>query len=134
MSDHRADLPPAPGPPDTGQRDVLEWHRAVAEGREPEPAWEFGDNLTDTVCLAEHIWHPEVPPLLALYQVSAQGEVLGEIWLRPADLAALATELQRRFDDYASGERRWLGYGPRLEMGLHGATPRARDYPQSPRC
>ena len=102
------------------QRSIEEWRAAVLDGREAEPNWDAPEPV-GSLYLSEAFEHPEEPPLLCLMQLSDDGETLGEIWLRPADLEPLIADLRLQIQiNYAAGNRRWLGHedGPRLNMGL----------------
>jgi hypothetical protein len=99
---------------------VEERRIAVLEGREEQPKWDVPEPVGGFY-LAEAFDHPEQPPLLSLSQVSENGEILGEIWLRPADLAPLIEDLRLQLRiSYAAGDRRWLGKAdaPRINMGI----------------
>jgi hypothetical protein len=107
--------------------------RAVEKGEEPEPKWVEGE-VCGPFWFQEAAAHPEEPPLLRMAQCDENGELLGDIWLRPADLPELIQNLQVILEDYAlrPPDRRWLDKpdGPRLN--LMGADYYAAPRPAHP--
>lgn len=94
--------------------------KAVLEQEESEPRWGDGE-VCGRFMLAEAVVHPEEPPLLRISQLDeTDGEILGEIWLRPADLPELIEDLRIIIEDYAlrPPDRRWFDRpdGPRLNL------------------
>jgi hypothetical protein len=93
--------------------------KAVEDGYQQEPNW--GDpEPCGLSWLQEAVAHPEEPPILRMFQLDNDCEILGEIWLRPADIPELIRDLQIILEDYAlrPPDRRWFGRpdGPRLNL------------------
>jgi hypothetical protein len=98
--------------------------KAYRTGHGSAPTWQFGEIIegpeTDLLLAEEEMAHPEVRPLLCLYNMDDEGTTLGEVWFAPADIPAIIAFLQWQWtDNYASGQRRWLNndHGPSLYFG-----------------
>jgi hypothetical protein len=74
--------------------------RAVEDGHQQEPKWSDPE-ACGLFSLEEAIAYPEEPPILRLFQLDNEFEIMGEIWLRPADLPELIRDLQIFLEDYA---------------------------------
>jgi hypothetical protein len=104
---------------------VLLRRKASLKGEIPKPHWDGGGvaRLEDAsgICLCEEILtHPEQEIHLCLYQMDDDGELLGEIWLTPTQLATLVASLSEELRvNYTPGVRRWNGdpKGPWLNYG-----------------
>lgn len=86
------------------------------------PDWSGWESLDTSagICLAEEVLtHPEQEMCLCLYQIDDEGDILGEIWLTPAQLATLVASLSEELRlNYKPGVRRWNGTdGPALNYG-----------------
>jgi hypothetical protein len=102
---------------------VEEIRKAVLEQEESEPRWGDGE-VCGRMWLAEAVVHPEEPPLLRIYQLDeTEGAILGEIWLRPADLPELINDLRIILEDYARRptDRRWFDRPDGPTLNLMGA-------------